>query len=178
MIGNRRGRPPMRGSSRLSPRTPLPEAVPMASRPPVDAVHETSTPVRTKKRVVFVCIGNSCRSQMAEAFARAYGSDIIEASSAGVSPAADIAPLTRKVVYEKNVGMEGQFPKGLEVVVQKDADMIVNMSGLPLTARAVRMVTWRVPDPIGNSEMVFRKVADEIEQMVMRLILELRSSTL
>ena len=45
-----------------------------------------TTPV-AKKRVLFVCIGNSCRSQMAEAFARAYGADIMEVQSAGVSPA-------------------------------------------------------------------------------------------
>jgi arsenate reductase len=49
----------------------------------------------SKKRVLFVCLGNSCRSQMAEAFARAYGSDVLEARSAGVSPSTIIQPLSR-----------------------------------------------------------------------------------
>src|SRR5215475_5872555 len=57
----------------------------------------------TKKRVLFICIGNSCRSQMAEAFAQAYGSDVMEVHSAGVSPAAMIAPLTKSILAEKNL---------------------------------------------------------------------------
>ena len=60
-------------------------------------------PAAAKKRVLFVCIGNSCRSQMAEAFARAYGADIMEAQSAGVNPATYIAPLTRQTLGERNL---------------------------------------------------------------------------
>src|SRR5579871_2557108 len=63
----------------------------------------------SKKRVLFVCIGNSCRSQMAEGFARAYGSDIMDSQSAGLSPATVIAPLTRQVLGEKNVKIDDHF---------------------------------------------------------------------
>ena len=52
------------------------------------------------KRVLFVCIGNSCRSQMAEAFARAYGRDVVAPASAGVYPANVIAPDTMRAMAE------------------------------------------------------------------------------
>ena len=128
-----------------------------------------------KKRVLFVCIGNSCRSQMAEGFARAYGSDVLTALSAGVSPAATIAPLTRQVLSEKNIRIDDHFPKGLEAVAREPLDIVVNMSGEPLRLAAVRAVDWQVPDPIGREEQVYRSVAAQIEGLVMRLILELRS---
>ena len=139
-----------------------------------------SAPIqRTRKRVLFVCIGNSCRSQMAEGFARAYGGDIMVAASAGLSPATIIQPLTKQVLAERNVRIDDQFPKGMEIVTREQFDVIVNMSGqkLPL-APGARVRDWLVRDPIGQTEPVYRAVAEQIEALVMRLILELRSSTL
>jgi arsenate reductase len=184
--GNRGGRPPMLGSSRLGPRKPVPSPGPFeggnaAQRAnPADANRGAEQPVLArpagaKKRVLFVCIGNSCRSQMAEAFARAYGADTVIASSAGVSPASTIAPLTTKVLIEKNIPIGDQFPKGLEMAQREPFDVVVNMSGLPLALEAQRVVNWRVQDPIGHDEGVYRHVAAQIEEMVMRLILELRA---
>jgi arsenate reductase len=134
---------------------------------------------KAKKRVLFVCIGNACRSQMAEAFARAYGSDILMVRSAGLAPAANVPSLTRQVLTEKNVPSEGQFPKGLDAVTGERFDVVVNLSGEPLPAPFVpaRLVDWRVRDPIGQSETVYRDVAAQIEGLVMRLILELRVNT-
>jgi arsenate reductase len=129
--------------------------------------------------VLFVCIGNSCRSQMAEGFARAYGGDILIAQSAGLSPAAIVQPLTKQTMAERNIRIDDQFPKGMEILAHEQFDVIVNMSGqrLPLGPEApVR--DWPVRDPIGLSEQVYRTVAEQIEGLVMRLILELRSSTL
>jgi arsenate reductase len=134
---------------------------------------------RTKKRVLFVCIGNSCRSQMAEGFARAYGGDILIAQSAGLSPAAIVQPLTRQVLAERNVRIDDQFPKGMEILAREQFDVIINMSGekLPL-APGARVRDWQVRDPIGETEPVYKAVAEQIEGLVMRLILELRSSTI
>src|SRR6266852_6816262 len=87
---------------------------------------------KAKTRVLFVCIGNSCRSQMAEGFARAYGSDVMEASSAGVAPATIIAPLTRQVLAESNIRIDDHFPKGLDLVSRENFDVLVNLSGLPV----------------------------------------------
>ncbi|MEI9975102.1 MAG: arsenate reductase ArsC [Ignavibacteriota bacterium] len=129
----------------------------------------------SKKRVLFVCIGNSCRSQMAEAFARAYGSDILVAQSAGVAPAVDIAPLTKQVLAERNLSIEGHFPKGMEAFGREPFDVIVNMSGHPLKLPNARVLTWPVRDPIGLPESVYRSVVQQIEGLVMGLILSFRS---
>ena len=129
-----------------------------------------------KIRVLFVCVGNSCRSQMAEAFARAYGSDVMEAQSAGLAPAAIIMPQTRQVLSEKNLRVDGQFPKSLEMVAGEAFDVVVNMSGAKLAVPAARVMEWPVPDPVGENEQMYRAVAAQIERMVMQLILELRSN--
>jgi arsenate reductase (thioredoxin) len=130
-----------------------------------------------KQRVLFVCIGNSCRSQMAEAFARTYGSDVLEPFSAGLSPASIVAPQTMAALREKNIGTAGQFPKSLDSVLHEHFDLIVNMSGFPLTVAGARMVEWNVPDPIHEDDKFFRAVANQIETLTMRLILEFRGES-
>jgi len=113
---------------------------------------------------------------MAEGFARAYGSDVIAAQSAGLAPAVSIAPLTRAVMLEKNIDIGEAFPKGIDFVIRQGADLIVNMSGRKLPAQsAVQVEDWEVRDPIGQSEDVYRTVRDQIEQRVMRLILAIRA---
>jgi len=129
-------------------------------------------------KVLFVCIGNSCRSQMAEGFARAYGKDVIAAASAGFSPAMMVAPLTKKVMIEKNINLDGQFPKALTELGRESFDVVVNMSGIAFPrqfAGAVR--EWKVDDPVSATEAVYRRVAAQIEGLVMKLILELRRRT-
>ncbi|MEQ1886588.1 MAG: hypothetical protein ABL967_16100 [Bryobacteraceae bacterium] len=130
----------------------------------------------SKVRVLFVCIGNSCRSQMAEGFAKAYGADILSVRSAGLSPATIIAPLTKQVLGEHNIQIDDHFPKGMEIAMREPVDLVVNMSGHPLHLRGMRVIEWRVQDPIGLKESVYRAVASQIESLVMRLILDLRNS--
>jgi arsenate reductase len=126
-------------------------------------------------RVLFVCIGNSCRSQMAEGFARAYGQGFWEVESAGLMPAIIIAPLTRRVMDEKQINLGEQFPKPLDWVRPETFDLVVNLCGctLPETLQ-VPIRNWDVDDPIGRSEKVYRKVRDEIEGLVRALLEELR----
>jgi protein-tyrosine-phosphatase len=126
--------------------------------------------------VLFVCIGNSCRSQMAEAFARAYGGDIMEVQSAGVSPATYIAPLTRQTLGELNLSIDDHFPKGMDLMRRQHFDVVVNMSGVPVGLPGARAIEWTVPDPIGQTESYYRTVATHIEGLVMRLIMELRTA--
>jgi len=131
---------------------------------------------KAKKRVLFVCIGNACRSQMAEAFARAYGSDILIAKSAGLAPAGALPPLTRQTLSEKQISTDGQFPKNLESFVGQPFDVVVNLSGesLPAAFGAAHLLEWSVRDPIGENQSVYRAVAGQIESLVMRMIIELR----
>ena len=126
-------------------------------------------------KVLFVCVGNSCRSQMGEGFARAYGSDVMKAESAGLSPAGFIAELTREVMGEKNIDLSGHFPKDISEVDFPSFDIVVNISGymLPVETRA-RVLHWEVQDPIGEDKEVYQQIAQQIEMLVMQLILELR----
>jgi arsenate reductase len=126
-------------------------------------------------RVLFICIGNSCRSPMAEGFARKYGSDVMHAESAGIRSAATVDPLTIKVMGEKNIDLSGSYPKGADEVQPETFDLIVNMSGFKLPQISVPVEEWKVRDPVGQSGEVFRETANTIEQLVMRLILELRT---
>ena len=67
----------------------------------------------SKTKVIFLCTGNTARSQMAEAFLRKHGGDRFEVFSAGLEPS-EINPLTRKVMAEIGLDLCGQYSKGLE----------------------------------------------------------------
>src|SRR5438105_12620274 len=119
------------------------------------------------QRVLFVCIGNSCRSQMAEGFARAYGSDVMIAASAGVAPALMVAADTRRAMKEKNIALEDHFPKSLDQLSNVPFNLIVNMSGVELPDMSAPVRTWKVRDPIGTKYDVHCAVQDEVEKLVM-----------
>jgi len=128
-----------------------------------------------KKRILFLCIGNSCRSQMAQGFARRYGSDVLDCESAGIAPASIVQPLTKKVMEEKNINIDDQYPKDVETVNLREYDLVINMSGTSVPTRlTLNERAWTVEDPIGRPEEVYLKVRDEIEMLVMQLILEFR----
>ena len=127
-------------------------------------------------RVLFVCIGNCCRSQMAEGFARAYGEGVCEVESAGLMPAVSIVPPVREVMAEKAIDLGEQFPKPLDWIRPGTFDLVVNMSGNPLERELGAPVRdWVVEDPIGGSGKVYRRVRDEIESLVKALLEELRA---
>jgi arsenate reductase len=112
---------------------------------------------------------------MAEGFARCYGSDVMHVTSAGLSPASIVQSLTKKVMLDKNIDIEAQYPKDLSSVDPSRFDMIVNMSGVKLPAKIpIEVREWKVDDPIGRSEEVYVAIRDQIESLVMRLVLELR----
>jgi protein-tyrosine-phosphatase len=78
-------------------------------------------------------------------------------------------------MLEKNIDIGAQFPKGLESVLDGPIGIVINMSGQKVPAPEGGTVEeWKVLDPIGMSEDVYREVANEIEQRVMRLVLGLR----
>jgi len=128
-----------------------------------------------RTRVLFVCIGNSCRSQMAEGFASRYGSDVLVAASAGLSPALGVAPDTRRAMQEKNIDIQHHFPKGLQQLAKSQFDLVVNMSGFALpNGLGVPIRKWEVRDPIHMDFAQHCEIRDQIETLVMNLILELR----
>lgn len=111
---------------------------------------------------------------MAEGFARTYGKDVMEAESAGLSPAVMVPPATKAVMSEKGIDMSGARPKGLRELGPFKPDMIVNLSGEPFSAPGIEIVEWRVRDPYMGSAELYRAIRDEIEQRVMGLVLGLR----
>ncbi len=170
--GTRGGRHRLRGEAVLKPRTPPPPKTPapVTSRPVVAA----PKPPPPKKRILFVCVGNAIRSQFAEAFARIYGSDVAIVSSAGLSPATMIAPYTKIILTERKIPTDTIFPKGLDSQ-REPVDIVVNMSGRPVSIPDAKIIEWTVADPIGQPEAAFREAAVQIEDLVMRLILDLRN---
>ncbi len=127
------------------------------------------------KRVLFVCIGNCCRSQMAEGFAAHYGSDVLDAASAGLAPAGVVVDPTVRSMSEKNIDISSHYSKAFRLDEANDSDLIVNLSGYDLPRGIkVPVVEWDVPDPIGEPDEIYAAVRDQIEKLVEQLIVDLR----
>ncbi len=123
-------------------------------------------------RLLFVCVGNSCRSQMAEAFARALGGDEVDAWSAGSRPLGWITPKTVQVMKERGVDLRGQRSKSLREVPDYDWDVVVAMGcgdACP-SVSARRRLDWDVADPFGGTLEDFRRVRDDVEARVGALL--------
>jgi arsenate reductase len=131
------------------------------------------------KRVLFVCIGNACRSQMAEAFARAYGGDVMIPASAGLAPATRVANDTLEAMAEKGLDLHDHFPKSIRHLGRAEFDLVVNMSGSNLPdVPAAGIAEWDVEDPVAMRYERHCEVRDRIEALVIRLILDLRAEAL
>jgi len=133
-------------------------------------------PPRTK--VLFLCIGNACRSQMAESIARRLAADVIEASSAGLVPFGDIPSTTLDVLAERGFSSEGQRSKALRPEDLSAADLVINMTGRSGTSifgePRPRFEDWDVGDPYGLDLAVYRGICDHIEARVEELAQRLR----
>ena len=131
-----------------------------------------------KTKVLFVCVGNACRSQMAEALARAKASDVIEPSSAGLAPFGEIVGATRSVLAERGIPIDGQYSKALTRQACDAADRIVNMSGHPadviFSDQPEKVEDWQVRDPYGQDLEGHRHICDEIDERVSELARRLR----
>lgn len=130
-------------------------------------------------RVLFVCIENACRSQMAEAFARKLGAGRVEAYSAGSRPAGGVNP--RAIAFMAECGYDLRYlaSKPLSAFEGQAFDAIVTMGcgdACPWLPAACR-VDWALPDPKALPDDGFRAVRDEIELRVQRLLSELDAST-
>jgi len=131
-------------------------------------------------KVLFVCIGNSCRSPMAEALARHLAADVIEASSAGTAALGMIAKLTSVALAERGVHIDGQYSKQLQAQDCTAADLIINMTGMPgktlFDADQMKVEDWDVEDPYGSDLEVYRRIRDDIEERVGKLAKRLRQN--
>lgn len=127
------------------------------------------------KRVLFVCVENSNRSQMAEAFARIHGGGRIEAASAGSRPSGRVNPKAIAAMAERGYDLAAHASKGLDAFNGRAVDVAVTMGcgdECPLVL-AGRRVDWQIPDPRDMTPEEFRGVRDLIERKVQELLREL-----
>lgn len=127
------------------------------------------------KKVAFVCVHNSCRSQMAEAFGRVMGLNVFESYSAGTEQRDVINQDAVKIMKEIGIDMElNQRSKLLSDIPQ--VDIVITMGcnvscpNLPCTHRE----DWGIEDPTGESEEVFRQTRDVIFQKMEHLVNRLK----
>ncbi|MFZ0063621.1 MAG: arsenate reductase ArsC [Pyrinomonadaceae bacterium] len=128
-----------------------------------------------KKKLLFVCVENSNRSQMAEAFARIHGSELVEAFSAGSRPSGTINPRAVKSMLELGYDLNTHTSKSLLDIPDIDYDFVATMGcgdECPFI-RAQRREEWEIPDPKHMDPDAFRVVRDEIEARVKRVIRDL-----
>ena len=122
-------------------------------------------------RILFACVGNSCRSQMAEAFCRELGRDI-ECASAGSKPAAAVQPDTITVMKEVGIDISNARPKGFGGLSPGRWDYLVTMGcevDCPFMPGA-KVLGWQIPDPYGRDIAEYRRVRDIVRAEVTSLL--------
>lgn len=130
------------------------------------------------KRLLFVCVENSNRSQMAEAFARMHGAGRVEAASAGSKPSGRVNPKAVEAMKELGYDLTTHASKGLDEFNGRHVDVAVTMGcgdECPLV-RADRRIDWKIPDPRDMTPEEFRGVRDLIEQRVKDLLATLEAT--
>ena len=128
----------------------------------------------TRKRVLFVCVENSNRSQMAEAFARLHGGDDVEALSAGSKPSGVINPKAVRFMAERGVDLSTHASKSLdEVTGEFDAVVTMGCGDDCPWVPAKRREDWALPDPKHMDDDGYRAVREEIEARVRALLAQL-----
>jgi arsenate reductase len=134
-----------------------------------------------KTKVLFICIGNMCRSPMAEGFARTMGNDVVETYSAGVHPTGVVSEDAIFMMEEHGIDISRQRSNGLDEVPLNEIDIAVCMIGIPGSAYLPedfggKIIDWDIDDPIGRTLSTFRRVRDEIEEKVKDLLEEIRKA--
>jgi arsenate reductase len=126
------------------------------------------------KKVLFVCVENSARSQMAEGFAKYYGKGRIEAYSAGTKVAREINPIVVKVMAEKGIDISNQKPKSLDQKMVEQADVIITMGcsvdKMCPAPMLKNVIDWEIEGPKGKPIEKVREIRDSIERKVVNLL--------
>ena len=120
------------------------------------------------KRLLFVCVENSNRSQIAEAFARIHGSENVEAYSAGSQPSGEVNPKAIAAMREVGYDLARHRSKSLDEIPQVEYDFVATMGcgdACPFV-RAKQREDWQIPDPKNLPAAGFNEVRDLIEQKV------------
>jgi len=133
------------------------------------------------QRVLFLCTGNSCRSQMAEGLLRTLGGGRFEVSSAGTEPADRVHPLAIETMAERGIDISMQRPKPLSTFEGQEFDLLITTcddanEACPFYPGAKRRLHWSIPDPAkatgtdNEIRRAFRKAADMLEERIKELL--------
>lgn len=139
-----------------------------------------------RKRIMFLCTANSCRSQMAEGFAKEYSGGSLEVFSAGIM-AAGVHRRAAAVMKEVGIDIFGQHSKEIDENLLLQMDIVITLCGLaeemcPQTPPHIKRIHWPIRDPVGTTgpeEFImndFRRARDEIGTKVRTLIKDLLPS--
>ncbi len=124
------------------------------------------------KNVLFVCIENSCRSQMAEAFLKKAAKCDIQGFSSGSKPSGIVNLMAIKVLKEKDIDISNAVPKGFDQLPIKQFDYLVTMGCKDVCpyVPGKQKIDWQIPDPKNQGIEFFRTVSDTIEKQVTELL--------
>ena len=133
----------------------------------------SSSKSKAKHTILFVCIQNAGRSQMAEGFFRKYAPKSYEPLSAGTKPTSEINPIAIQAMKEVGIDISKQRPKDMTEDMMRNSAKIVNMGCMDKdwcpTAFVPNLVDWGIEDPNGKSIEKVREIRDEIEERVKEL---------
>jgi len=132
-----------------------------------------------QKKILFVCVENAGRSQMAEAFFRKYAHSEFQPISAGTKPSAQISPVVIQAMKEIGINLQNNVPKLISNEMISNSTKIVNMGCMDeesCPSLFVKdMVDWQIPDPKGKSIEEVRKIRDEIDSKIKELVSNLQA---
>ncbi len=123
------------------------------------------------RKVLFLCQGNACRSIMAEALARHFWGNGMQACSAGLNPLGYIPPNTLEVLHEAGISTDGLYSKGLSETSLSDIDYLINLTyfevdSLIPPAFSVKLISWPVLDPFGQDIESYREAREKLKWLV------------
>jgi multimeric flavodoxin WrbA/protein-tyrosine-phosphatase len=149
----------------------------MANHPTVmeevnQAVDALMAHYTSRKKLLFICRRNACRSQMAGAWAQRLAGDRLDVATGGSEPAERTDPDMVKVMAEQGIDMAFRTPRGIDAALANgEPDAVITLGGAPCPViPGVLRQDWDVPDPAGKPIEVMRQVRDEIEARVRQLI--------
>jgi arsenate reductase len=145
------------------------------------ATQPTSNEQSRRKKVLFICLGNACRSPMAESIARRDAADVIEAISAGLSPLGYVPVLTMQTLAANGYSIESLNSTPITRAVWDAAAIVINMSGIARQRAFIdpgKVEDWDVQDPYGTDPVLYQTIYEEIQRRVAQLAERLRGTTL
>lgn len=132
------------------------------------------------KKILFVCVENAGRSQMAEAFFRKYMPKGFVAISAGTKPSTQVNPIVLQAMKEVDIDIENQTPKKISQRIIDESEKAINMGCIDKESCPAlfmkNVLDWQIPDPKGKSIEEVREIRDQIKTKVMILIKSLEEN--